>query len=160
MPLPSGQKRSGGQRRGRRSGPREPREFEQKTIDLARVTRVVAGGKRMRFRATLAIGDLKGRVGVGVAKGRDVEQAITKAKAVAQKNMMEVIMKDKSIPHQVEAKFGAAKIIIKPARAGHGLVVGGAARVVLKLAGIADATGKCLGSTTNKLNYAVATINA
>lgn len=134
--------------------------FEEEVLDLRRVTRVMAGGKRMRFRATLALGDLKGKVGVGVAKGRDVEQAIAKAKAVAQKNMVEIVMKDKSIPHQVGAKFGAAKIIIKPARAGHGLVAGGAPRVILKLTGIQDITAKCLGSTTNKLNYAIATIEA
>jgi len=134
--------------------------LEEQVLDLRRVTRVVAGGKRMRFRATVVVGDLKGRVGVGVAKGLDVEQAITKARSVAQKNIVDIKMKDKSIPHQVEAKFGAAKIIIKPAVNGHGLIVGGAPRVVLKLAGIQDATAKCLGSTTNKLNYAVATVKA
>ena len=134
--------------------------LEETVLDLRRVTRVVAGGKRMRFRATVVVGDLKGKVGVGVAKGLDVERAITKAKAVAEKNMIEIKMKNKSIPHQVEAKFGAAKILIKPPVPGHGLVVGGAPRVVLKLAGIQDITAKCLGSTTSKLNYAIATVEA
>lgn len=134
--------------------------LEEQVIDLRRVTRVVAGGKRMRFRATVVVGDLKGKVGVGVAKGLDVAQAITKARATAQKNMIGIKMKDKSIPHEVDAKFGAAKILIKPAVPGHGLVAGGAPRIVLKLAGIQDITAKCLGSTTNKLNYAVATIEA
>jgi len=134
--------------------------LEEEVLDLRRVTRVVAGGKRMRFRATVVVGDLKGKVGVGVAKGLDVEQSVNKARAAAQKNMIDVKMKDKSIPHEVLAKFGAAKILIKPAVPGHGLVAGGAPRVVLKLAGIRDITAKCLGSTTNKLNYAVATVNA
>src|SRR3990167_3059942 len=122
--------------------------LEEAVLDLRRVTRVMAGGKRMRFRATMVVGDLKGKVGVGVAKGLDVEQAITKARSAAEKNMIEVKMKDKSIPHQVEAKFGAARILVKPAVNGHGLVAGGAPRVVLKLAGIKDATAKCLGPTT------------
>ncbi|HZX01152.1 MAG TPA: 30S ribosomal protein S5 [Candidatus Paceibacterota bacterium] len=134
--------------------------LEEAVIDLRRVTRVVSGGKRMRFRATMVVGDLKGKVGVGVAKGLDVEQAITKARTVAQRNMIDVKMKGKTIPHEIEAKFGAAKILIKPAVAGHGLVAGGAPRVVLKLAGLKDVTAKCLGSSTNKLNYAVATIMA
>jgi small subunit ribosomal protein S5 len=134
--------------------------LEEEVIDLSRVTRVVSGGKRMRFRATMVVGDLKGKVGVGVAKGLDVEQAITKARAVAQRNMIDVKMKGKTIPHEVKAKFGAAKVLIKPAVAGHGLVAGGAPRVVLKLVGLKDITAKCLGSSTNKLNYAVATIMA
>jgi len=134
--------------------------LEEEVLDLRRVTRVVSGGKRMRFRATVVVGDLKGKVGVGVAKGLDVEQAITKARSAAQKNIIEIKTKDKSISHEVVAKFGAAKILLKPAVPGHGLVAGGAPRVVLKLAGIQDITAKCLGSTTNKLNYAIATIHA
>ena len=134
--------------------------LEEALIDLSRVTRVVSGGKRMRFRATMVVGDLKGKVGVGVAKGLDVEQAITKARTVAQRNMIDVKMKGKTIPHEVKAKFGAAKVLIKPAVAGHGLVAGGAPRVVLKLAGVQDITAKCLGASSNKLNYAVATIMA
>src|SRR3989344_873886 len=134
--------------------------LEEAVIDLRRVTRVVSGGKRMRFRATMVVGDLKGKVGVGVAKGLDVEQAITKARSKAQKNMIEVKMKDKSIPHEVWAKFGAAEVLIKPAVPGHGLVAGGSPRIVLKLAGIQDVTAKCLGTTKNKLNFAISTINA
>ena len=134
--------------------------LEEAVLDLRRVTRVMAGGKRMRFRATMVVGDLKGKVGVGVAKGLDVEQAITKARLKAQKNMVEVHMKDKSIPHEVWAKFGAAQVLIKPAVPGHGLVAGGSPRIVLKLAGIQDVTAKCLGTTKNKLNFAISTINA
>src|SRR3989338_6976963 len=134
--------------------------LEEAVLDLRRVTRVMSGGKRMRFRATMVVGDLKGKVGVGVAKGLDVEQAVTKARAVAQKNMIDVKMKGKTIPHEIEAKFGAARVLIKPAVAGHGLVAGGAPRIVLKLAGIQDVTAKCLGTTKNKLNFAISTINA
>src|SRR5262245_20072192 len=100
MALPSAQQRGGG-RRNRRGGPREPREFEQKTIDLARVTRVVAGGKRMRFRATVAIGDQKSRLGVGIAKGNDVSSAIQKAVTAAKKHMITVPIIDETIPHPV-----------------------------------------------------------
>jgi small subunit ribosomal protein S5 len=135
-------------------------DLEEEVLDLRRVARVVAGGKRLRFRAVVVVGNLKGKVGVGVAKGLDVEQAISKARAAAQKNIIEVKMKDKSIPHEVTAKFGAAEVLIKPAVPGHGLVAGGASRVVLKLAGVQDITAKCLGATTNKLNYALATIEA
>ena len=95
-----------------------------------------------------------------MAKGLDVEQAITKARSKAQKNIIEVKMKDKSIPHEVFAKFGAAKVLIKPAVPGHGLVAGGSPRIVLKLAGVKDVTAKCLGTTKNKLNFAICTIHA
>jgi len=134
--------------------------FEEEIVDLRRVTRVVAGGKRFRFRATMVIGDMKGKVGVGVAKGVDVEQALNKAKTDAKKNLINVKINKTTIPHEVEAKFSAARVKIKPAPEGHGLVAGGAARVVLKLAGVKDATSKCLGSTTNKLTNAIATIEA
>ncbi len=148
-----------------RSNFRRPRlvrkeEFEEQVIDLRRVTRVTAGGKRFRFRATLIIGDKKGRVGVGVAKGADVQQAVEKAKAQAKKNLISLKMKDNTIPHQVEAKFSAARVLIKPAKSGHGLMAGGAARVVLKLAGVQDVTAKIMGRTKNKLTNALATIEA
>ncbi|MBI3273974.1 MAG: 30S ribosomal protein S5 [Candidatus Colwellbacteria bacterium] len=134
--------------------------FNEEVIDLSRVTRVVAGGKRFRFRATVVVGDGKGKVGVGVAKGLDFEQSVNKAKADAKKNIVDVKMKGVTIPHEVEAKFGAARVIIKPAVVGHGIVAGGSPRVVLKLAGIEDVTAKCLGGTKNKLTYAIATIEA
>lgn len=129
-------------------------------MDLRRVTRVVAGGKRFRFRATVVLGDEKGRVGVGIDKGLDVAQAVDKAKRDARKNLITVKLIGRSIPHEVEAKFSAAKVRIKPAAAGHGLVAGGAARVVLSLAGIKDVTAKILGRTPNKLTNALATIEA
>lgn len=135
-------------------------KFKDKVLDLRRVTRVVAGGKRFRFRATVVIGDEKGKVGVGIAKGLDVAQAVAKAKSNAQKNILNINIVGKTIPHEVEAKFSAAKIRLKPAKIGHGMMAGGAARTVLSLAGIKDVTAKALGRTPNKLTNALATIEA
>ena len=140
--------------------PRQKEEFQEKTLDLRRVTRVVAGGKRFRFRATVVLGDGKGRVGVGLGKGIDVAAAIGKAKTSAKKNIIIVKMKGRTLPHEVEAKFSAAVVRLKPAAVGNGLKAGGAPRVVLSLAGVKDATAKCLGQTTNKLTNALATIKA
>ena len=139
---------------------RRQEEFKDKVLDLRRVTRVVAGGKRFRFRATVVIGDFKGRVGVGVAKGLDVQQAIAKAKAAARKNIFYIPLKERTITHEVEAKFSAAIIKLKPAKEGHGMRAGGAARTVLNLAGIKDVTAKALGRTPNKLTNALATLEA
>ncbi len=135
-------------------------EYKEKVIDMRRVTRVVAGGKRFRFRATVVIGDEKGKVGVGVAKGSDVAQAIDKSKTDAKKKMITIFLKDRTIIHEIDAKYSAAKVMIKPAKSGHGLKAGGAVRSVLLLAGVRDATAKCLGSTKNKLTNALATIEA
>ncbi len=142
-------------------GPMQARdEFKEKVLDLRRVTRVVAGGKRFRFRATLVIGDEKGRVGVGIGKGLDVQAAIGKAKADAKKHVIKLVLKERTLLHEVEAKFSAAHVKIKPAVNGHGLKAGGAVRVVLALAGVKDATAKCLGRTPNKLTNALATMEA
>ena len=135
-------------------------EYKEKVMDLRRVTRVVAGGKRMSFRATVALGDEKGKVGIGVAKGLDVAQAVDKAKIQAKKNMVIIPLKGRSIPHEVEAKYSAAVVKIKPAKLGHGLKAGGAVRNVLLLSGIKDATSKTLGKTKNKLTNAMAAIEA
>lgn len=136
-------------------------EFKEKVLDLRRVTRVVAGGKRFRFRATLVIGDEKGRVGIGVAKGADVAQSVAKAKSAAKKNVLTIGLKDgRTIAHEVLAKYSAAKVLLKPAGIGHGLRAGGAVRSVLSLAGVKDATAKCLGRTPNKLTNAMATLEA
>lgn len=139
---------------------KKPEDFKEKVLDLRRVTRVVAGGKRFRFRVTLIIGDEKGQVGVGLGKGLDVQQSIGKAKVNARKNLFKILLKDRTIAHEVEAKFSAAHVKIKPAVNGHGLKAGGAVRVVLALAGVKDATAKCLGRTPNKLTNALATIEA
>jgi len=135
-------------------------EFDSKLLDLARVTRVTAGGKRMRFRAVVVVGNKIGKVGVGVAKGLDVAQAVEKATRLAKKNLIVVPIVKDTIPHSVYAKFGAAKIILKPQRKGRGLVAGGVVRVICTLAGIKNISSKVLGRTGNKLNNAQATIIA
>lgn len=139
---------------------RKQSEYKEKVLDLRRVTRVVAGGKRFRFRATVIIGDENGKIGVGIAKGADVAQAVDKAKNNAKKNLIFIKLKNKSIPHETLAKFSAAKVLLKPAGAGHGLKAGGAVRTVLLLAGVRDASAKTLGGTKNKLTNAMATIKA
>lgn len=136
-------------------------EFKEKMLDLRRVTRVVAGGKRFRFRATLVVGDERGRVGIGIAKGVDVAQAVAKAKTCARKALFSVPLHDgRTLPHEVYAKYSAARVLVKPAPSGHGIRAGGAVRAVLTLAGIKDATSKCLGRTPNKLTNGLATIAA
>jgi len=150
---------SGPRRGGRRDDAREPREFEQKTLDLSRVTRVTAGGKRMSFRAALVLGDKKGRVGLGVAKGLDVQLAMDKASRKAKKTMIRVPLVDDTIPHAVLAKFGAAEVLLKPAPKGTGLKAGGATRVILELAGVPNAVSKIIRSS-NKINIACATLQA
>ena len=150
-------KRRGGKRR--RNQERQPREFEQKILDLARVTRVTAGGKRMRFRVCLIIGDKKGRVGYGVAKGADVQIAVEKAFRQAKKNILTVPLVEETIPFPINMKLGASKIIMKPAPKGTGLKSGGAIRTVLELAGVPNAVTKILG-TNNKINNVKATFAA
>ena len=146
-------------KKGFSRGPQEEKEFEQRVLDLARVTRVTAGGKRMRFRACIAIGDKKGRVGVGVAKGADVASAIVKANRQAEKNCIKATIVNETIPHRVDAKFGAAVIMLKPAPAGTGIKAGGVVRVLLALAGVPNVVSKIFGSK-NKINNARATIVA
>lgn len=163
-PNSSNQNRGAGNRRppnrfSRREKPKMD-DFKEKVLDLRRVTRVVAGGKRFRFRTTLIIGDEKGTVGVGLGKGVDVQASIEKAKIDARKHLIKIKLKGRSIAHEVDAKFSAAHVKIKPADEGHGLKSGGAVRVVLSLAGVKDATSKCLGRTPNKLTNAMATIEA
>lgn len=134
-------------------------EFEQKIVDLARVTRVMGGGKRMRFRACVAVGDKKGKVGIGMAKSIDVTTAINKAATDAKKKIIHVSTVNDTIPHEVYLKQGAARILLKPARKGKGVVAGGAARMVLELAGIKNITSKILG-TNNKVNIVKSVVTA
>ncbi len=135
-------------------------EFDQKVLDVARVTRVVAGGRRFSFRATVAIGNKKGKIGVGIGKGTDVSQAVEKAAADAQKNKITFPLKEGSIPHEVTAKYSSAKVFMKPAARGKGLVAGGAIRMICELAGIENISSKILSKSTNKLNNARATLEA
>ena len=161
--------RGGGQRGGGRGGPnRGPRgqgqeqvevEYEEKNLEIARVTRVTKGGKRMRFRALTVIGNRKGRVGFGVAKGVDVAMATSKATAQARKSLLTIPLVRETIPHAVETKFKAARVLIKPAPKGTGIKAGGAVRVVLELAGIPNIVSKVLGSA-NKINNVKATFAA
>jgi small subunit ribosomal protein S5 len=139
---------------------REKSEWDHTVLDLRRVARVVAGGKRFSFRATVVIGDRKGRVGVGVAKGKDVSQAVEKAISQAKKQVIEVPMVNGTVPAEASAKHSSAVILLKPAKAGKGIIAGGASRAVLALAGIRDVTAKILGRTPNKLTNAMATIEA
>lgn len=136
-------------------------EFQEKVLEVRRVTRVMAGGKRFSFRATVALGDKNGRVGLGVAKGVDVAAAVQKAKRQAEKNILSIPLKDKrTVAFDVQSKFGAAKVRIKPAPPGHGLMAGGAMRAILELVGVKDISAKILGRTKNKLTNALATIEA
>lgn len=152
-------KRGRGKGRGRKNEERAPREYEQKILDLARVTRVTAGGKRMSFRCALIIGDKKGRVGMGVAKGADVQIAIEKAYKQAKKDVLTVPLVDQTLPHPIAVKFGSAMIILKPAPVGTGLKSGGAMRTVLEFAGVPNAVSKIVNSS-NKINIAKATLEA
>lgn len=136
-------------------------EFRDKVLEVRRVTRVMAGGKRFSFRTTVVLGDGRGRVGVGIAKGLDVAASVEKAKRQAQKEMITIVLKDhRTIPYDVEAKYSAARVRLKPARLNHGLIAGGSARVVLELAGVKDISAKILGRTSNKLSNAMATMEA
>lgn len=167
-PAGRGQAPAGGAKGGSR-GPRRPMgrgrreeivdEFEQKIVDLARVTRVMAGGKRMRFRACVAVGNKKGKVGVGLAKGLDVTMAISKAATQAKKKLVEVAIVNETIPHEIKHKVGAAEILFKPATRGRGIIAGGAVRMVLELSGVKNVTCKTLG-TNNKVNNAKCVVAA
>lgn len=141
------------------SRPRPEKEFEQQLVDLARVTRVKKGGKRLSFRACIIIGNDKGEVGAGVAKGADVAIAIEKAVNKAKKNLIKVNPIEGTIPHWVIAEYGAAKVLLRPAKKGHGIVAGGVVRTVLSSAGIKNVTAKILGSK-NKINNVRATLKA
>lgn len=146
-------------KRGDRGREANRDEFEQRILDIARVTRVMAGGKRMNFRACVAIGDKKGKVAVGVGKGADVTMAVNKAVNRAKKDMITVPMVKDTIPHSIFEVQGAARILFKPARKGKGVIAGGVTRVLLELAGVKNATSKVLG-TNNKINNARCTIEA
>jgi small subunit ribosomal protein S5 len=138
---------------------REASEFQQTIVEIARVTRVMAGGKRISFRACVVIGDKKGRVGMGLAKAKDVPMAVQKAVRQAEKNLIKVSLREGTIAHEIKSKFGAARIMLKPAPAGTGIISGGAIRVVMELAGIDDVVSKVFG-TNNKVNNVKATLLA
>ncbi|KKQ71946.1 MAG: 30S ribosomal protein S5, small subunit ribosomal protein S5 [Candidatus Peregrinibacteria bacterium GW2011_GWC2_39_14] len=148
-------------RNAHRGGPRgqEVKEFEEEVLELSRVTRVVAGGRRMRFRATVVIGNRKGRIGLGTGKATEVSIAIQKAILQAKKSLFNVAIFKDTIPHDVKVKFNSARIYLMPAGPGTGVIAGGSVKKIAELAGIKNMLSKCFGST-NKLNNAYATIEA
>lgn len=139
--------------------PEEKKEFDERIVHIDRVARVVKGGRRFRFRALIVMGDHKGRVGIGIAKGADVTAAVTKATEVAKKHLHKVTIYKGTLPHEATGKVGGARILIKPASAGTGLIAGGVVRTILEVAGVSNALSKSLGSS-NKANTAYATIAA
>ena len=130
---------------------REPKEFEESVIKIDRVTKVVKGGRRLRFRATVVIGNRKGKVGIGIGKSQEVTGAIQKAIAKAKKEMITVKLHGSTIPHDLKSKYKSSRILLLPAAPGTGLIAGGTIRKVLELAGVKDILSKSYG-TTNKVN--------
>ena len=156
--------RGGQQRGGRRDdrrtqAPQEPNEFEEVVINIDRVARVVKGGRRFRFKALVVVGNNKGKVGVGVSKGQDVQTAVAKATDVAKKHLITVPIANGTIPHDIETKVAGAQVLIKPAAPGTGIIAGGVVRQIIGVTGIHNMLSKSLGST-NKVNIAYATIEA
>lgn len=136
-------------------------DYMDRLLEVRRVTRVMAGGKRFSFRASVVVGDMRGKVGFGIGKGLDVMSAIEKAKRQGEKNLIIVpLVEHRTIPHEIDAKYGAARIRLKPARKGHGLIAGSAARAVLELAGVRDVSAKTTGRTKNKIANARAALVA
>ena len=134
--------------------------LDEKVIDISRVTKVTKGGRNMRFSATMVVGDGKGLVGIGSGKSNEVPEAIKKALQAANKNLVRVSLVDnRTVPHEAIGTCGRARVMIKPAPQGTGIVAGGAARAVLELAGVKDIVSKSLGSNT-KANVAKATLAA
>jgi len=152
--------RRGNDRRGRRDDrPQEDKIFEEQTVAVDRVSRTVKGGRRLRFKALVVVGDKKSRLGVGVAKGADVQQAVEKATSVAKKHLINIPLQDATIPHEVEVKFGGAHVLLKPAAPGTGIIAGGTIRAIIGTTGISNLLTKSLGSN-NKVNIAYATVHA
>lgn len=137
----------------------EAKEYQEEVIQIDRVTRVVKGGRRLRFRATVVIGNKKGKVGIGTGKANEVTNAIQKAVRQAKKNVIVVPMRNETIPHDIKIKFGSAKVLLMPASKGTGIIAGGPIRKVIELAGVKNILSKALGGS-NKLNNAKATFEA
>jgi small subunit ribosomal protein S5 len=157
------------EQRGRQSGPGRRHTFssqggaeapyDQEVLEIARVVRVVKGGRRFSFRASVVAGDRSGKVGFGLGKSRDVQAAIQKAYNQAVKNMVKVTLADGTLPHVVEAKFKGAQVTLRPARPGTGIIAGGTVRMVADLAGVTNVVSKRRGSA-NKVSNARATLLA
>ncbi len=150
----------GGRRDDRRErAPEAPKEFEEVVINIDRVARVVKGGRRFRFKALVVVGNHKNKVGVGVSKGADVQAAIAKATDVAKKHLITIPVTNETIPHEMEVKLSGARVLIKPAAPGTGVIAGGVVRQIIGVTGVRNMLSKSLGST-NKVNIAYATIEA
>ncbi len=149
--------RRNNRRRGQIKADVAPKEFDEVTINIDRVSRTVAGGRRMRFKALVAIGNHKNKIGVGVAKGNDVTSAVAKATSKAKKNMIEFSMNGETICHEVETKVTGADVLMKPAAPGTGIIAGGVVRSIIGLTGVKNLISKSLGST-NKVNIAYAVV--
>lgn len=160
--MPRGKNPRGGARKDGRGArpPREKPEFDSKTISIRRVTRVVSGGRRFSLSVALVAGDRNGRIGLGTGKAMDTQVAIEKALKQAKRNMFTLkLSKDKTLPHDVSAKFKSSNVMIMPNK-GRGLIAGSSARTILALAGVSDVTAKFFSGTKNKLNNARATMKA
>ncbi|MBU6453096.1 MAG: 30S ribosomal protein S5 [Cyanobacteria bacterium REEB67] len=154
--------RDGGPNRGPgrddKRGDKEQSEWEEKIIQVRRVTKVVKGGKKLSFRAVVAVGNHKGQVGIGVGKASEVVSAIQKGVVDAKKSLISVPLVGATIPHQITGKTGSSRILLKPAAKGTGVIAGGAARAILELAGVGDVLSKSLGARS-PLNVARATVD-
>ena len=153
----SGRKMERRNRRDRSRGDAGPKEFEEITIAVDRVSRTVAGGRRMRFKALVAVGNRKNKIGVGVAKGNDVTTAVAKATSKAKKTMITFKMDGETICHETRTKVTGADVLLKPAAPGTGIIAGGTVRSIIGLTGVKNLISKSLGST-NKVNIAYAVI--
>lgn len=137
---------------------REPKEFEEKVVAVDRVTRVVKGGRRMRFRALVVVGDKKGRIGYGLGKGNEVVVAVNKGANKAKKGLLHLDIQSGTIPHDIIGKSRSTRVLLKKAKKGRGIIAGGAVRIVLELAGYSDIVSKSYGSN-NKTNNVIATLD-
>lgn len=163
---PNGQNQFGGNNQGgRRSNDRRPNEnksndeYDQKVLQVRRVSKKTKGGNRMGFTALVIVGDRKGKVGVGLGKAPDVKAAVTKGTRLAKRDMVNLPLVDGTIPHRIEHKFGAARVLLKPAPAGTGVIAGGSVRAVVEAAGVKNIVGKILGNN-NKMSNVYATLGA
>jgi small subunit ribosomal protein S5 len=140
-------------------GREEIKEFEETVVQINRISKKTKGGNQIRFSALVVVGDKKGKVGVGLAKAGDVRSAIQKAIAKAKRNLVKITLAGTTVPYSVKEKFSAAKILIKPAPPGSGIIAGGAMRTVLEAVGVKNAVGKIMG-TKNKVSNVYATLKA